>query len=766
MAIFSFNAILTLYESCQASGKAYLALTPDGPIFEDRCFLVRLFNRIFRGYSYNALQGSNAIDKKVTELLKSPLPLFEELMAARKIIKVSQSILQKSHADDVHDGKNTCLKNLESHISSLLEKAYTDHRNDNESKIDFYFRKGFVEEAYQEVKLHGIPQNCLQKSVDSLIKKARKNNDYDITCSLIEAGTSLETIRPLYEYFLEPVATYAIDSSRYACLGHLLENFPELCDNTNLFFKCVSKGLVECVSLFLALGKINPDSKDGNGNTALHLAFLTGNQEMITLLFQHCNPLLKNKKDKTPFELLIRPTETSQAISQLTQRELSEFINNFFHRKQDEPQGIRLANPETIFNCKALNGTTVDLIEFLFLCNQDFSNYTNLLTKKEFYKAIPFLTKQYPHADVKAWFFEAFDINDKHLKTGAPKVIPKEVPQNTSLNDLEVLFASIPWRELKHEDLKDMYEFVFETDYRRANIEKALHGLLTKLINRVRTRKVDIDTPAQKKALENFYKKIELALRHICAKLLAENDLAKTIKFMKEILLAQNYCGGKLFYVATDQYFQICENRTENPKEYIEICLAEFRQICFDLVVGRQPDGTDVHVTNIALFEIGKKLGLPKAINTFDDPCLGEETDDVDIPCIEDKFFEEEYTPYKIVTGYLLPTIETDAAAGEHYAALQKNHMPKTWNDKRFVPMYKDLAQIPKGIDRDVKARALLKEKYDIEPNPLSTPEQVIEDERRDDYFTNFVYDSQSKRSYVAVTALLEKIGVLKCIFH
>ena len=80
--------------------------------------------------------------------------------------------------------------------------------------------------------------------------------------------------------------------------------------------------------------------------------------------------------------------------------------------------------------------------------------------------------------------------------------------------------------------------------------------------------------------------------------------------------------------------------------------------------------------------------------------------------------------------------------------------------------MYKDLAQIPKGIDRDVKARALLKEKYDIEPNPLSTPEQVIEDERRDDYFTNFVYDSQSKRSYVAVTALLEKIGVLKCIFH
>jgi hypothetical protein len=170
------------YESCQKNGKPYFITTPEGPGFTTGNLVVRLFNCIFKKYSYNLINGSIAIRAKATDLWKSPEATTKELIAACKIIQIVQSLLEKSTMHNTMCAVfaiGRCSRTLKGLVSSIAAR-------ENESKIDTYYRLNLDQEAYIFAKKHGVPKNTSKHSLELLFTKARSKNDLELGALLIE----------------------------------------------------------------------------------------------------------------------------------------------------------------------------------------------------------------------------------------------------------------------------------------------------------------------------------------------------------------------------------------------------------------------------------------------------------------------------------------------------------------------------------------------------------------------------------------------------
>jgi hypothetical protein len=396
-----------------------------------------------------------------------------------------------------------------------------------------------------------------------------------------------------------------------------------------------------------------------------------------------------------------------------------------------------------------------DCIELSLSLNKplaEISPFIPFMTREDLDALYDVLVKKYPSGLVNAVYMKAFTIDTGHLKTGCVRhAIPSEAPDKVPLSTLETIFDSIDWKN----DGAKLYEVVFRRSPESGSDEKSLlHDLLSHLLSRIASREKFRGTPQRGEALEDFYSKIENALRYSVEKLLEVKNPKLTFEFMKEILTAaQSPCGGEYHKTAIEQYLHICKEIDMTPRVYFETILADYRRLCFEGVVGELHPG-DVYVLSQAL----KELGIPGAEDLVSHEGYVEGR-------ISHAFFERAYTPYSIVFEYLLPLISQDVEPSEKYVDLQKEIMPQDWNDEKYRSVYEELSTIPENLstqDREKEEDKLL-EKHSIMRAKNQTAQKAIEADRLVDYLENFVYDKEGKKTRAGLIYALERLGIIHC---
>ena len=506
----------------------------------------------------------------------------------------------------------------------------------------------------------------------------------------------------------------------------------------DLFLLAAHKGFAQTLEAFLTCGTIDPNTADEQGNTALHHALMSGQENAAALLLPHCNALAKNKNGRTP--LLEAVYSSSKPAITLT------------HQNQVSPsRAFKRAVQEVIQHEVAF---PYDCVEMAFLL--DTPSITAALLKDmwrdDFERAIQFLKEKYPKTPIEHFYLAQFMPSKTHFATGYQFFNgPEDRPGNPSIQELFTLFDQLPWHQIDALSLLNEVRGRSLT-YSQAAAKAELHHDLNLYIQRVHYRVFFAGMPAQPEQRERECRKIELALKAVIAELKAKENPKLVISVLKEIMKAANHCGPTYIDTAEELYLTICCHREVTPRFCLERHIAQQRMICLTRAV-QKLYGQEFHAKTHAISDLGEELGIPGWQTAIFDPCAAEGYKKEDV---RKKFFEE-YTPLSIVLELLLPLLQSDASVRLRFIDLQKEVMPPSWHEERFSPIAKELASLPQHDEGKISA---LFTRHGIDRHPGKSAEEDLLFARYLDYLGNFVYDGSHFR-LEALVYTLERIGVL-----
>jgi len=501
---------------------------------------------------------------------------------------------------------------------------------------------------------------------------------------------------------------------------------------------------------------------DSSGNTALHLAFFSGDCETIRLLSRHIDPSQKNHDGRTPLAELAHSSWGGRKwISVEEKRELlSKWLRSTdrsYERIWKKIGGI-FADPLLYQK---------DPVEFLYLL-ADFSVTKKSwkdLSQEEWDRSCRELEAKYPHKSVGAFYGSSFSWNDAHFHTGVTVFSPT-LSQQCSLSDFEEQLCA-----LLDEDDFDACAMaqkvgVFEKpqsqneETSRVEAIKELATLIQTFIGRIQNKVVFSGTPREgTEALRVFYSTMERFLLQVYGALQEKGDRKVWLYVTKKILKAASYCAPHYFYVAHDLYVSVCTDEKISSLARLQGCIAQYRKLCLEESVGLlfPEEEHNIHGYTRAVREMGERLGI-----------LGREdflvfTDKYQVPgysqeAIEGKFFEL-YTPNHLVYDWLLPQFAGDQALQDHYRKLQKRYLPKDWKKETYQKIYQKVAvkqkQGPSSVKEYLESKEIFQRKH-------QSIEEAIEQDRAYCYLSEEVYEPSGQIRSQAFFQLFERLD----IFH
>lgn len=757
----SFDALISQYEACSQEKKIFLASSSQGLSFSNKNWVVRFLNFLFKQASFDLTISTNILLERSCALLKPPrdVPL-SELVAALKVMKVAESIL--FHAIEKTNDAQKSSERTKAHTSVARQLdllASEVGKKEQKNKIEVLFTYGCFSALLSLLKREEYPKDVDPLRMEPVLQLACERKEVEVALKLVHNNVSTKGLHNIGPDYIKHLAQEACVRSDDEALSRFVEEQEIVNQDSDLFLRAVENGLVASVKKFIEKGNINPESFDEEKNTALHKAFLIGNKDLVRFLLQHCNPSAENKHSQTPLKALLDPKGINEETLQIAASQVSEFLEEVLGSDEIDSKHLSDATISRLTDGKLSSPLSCDPVVLCFLLQAPLMKLSDVMRREEIEASISSLKKNYPAWNIERFFLSSFSLYNSHLKTGCEQVsIPPQVPGDTELEAMVSLFNDLPWNEL---DVSRLYEAVLEkkVPLEHRGIEKeVLRKELDTFLRKVQSKEVFTGTPSGGAALEEFYAQIKLAVRHSASKLLQEKKIEITLSFMKEILTASKYCGGRYFQTAVNQYLRICQGREETPRGIFERLLAEYRRICFEGVVGDLYHGY-VHALTQATKDLGKELGIPGAHITFDDIYVEKGYNQ---EAVRKSFFKA-YTPAAILFDHLIPTLEHSDEAKTAYIDLQKEAMPPSWNGEKYGKIYAELKKLPRnlGEEEKVKAENVILEQYDIVRAPQQTANQAIEEDRRDDFLGTFVYDQEGKLTIQGMVFLLERLGII-----
>lgn len=742
------------YNSCISQGKVFFAYSQNTPMFTNESRLLRVVHRFFYGYSFDLARNTQQLIAQFPSV-SDDLSDTEE-RSALKVLGVVSQLLN-------HSIRNKSPKTHSKERAALFAKIdqMADHlsKRMGTSKIKILLECCCQDNAYVFAQNKNLDPHIPTSDLEPLLQMACEKGDVDTVCFLLNRGVSSAHVQKVPPSYFLTLALAIADRFDDKALSSLIREHLSVHSEGSLYVKAASCGLLDSVKAFIAAGKVSPRYTDEEKNTALHHAFASGNIPLIQFLFNHIDPTLQNKKNNTALQEFL--SDHNSLDCQIADLDAADFLENLLKRPKDLFQGVVPKN-KTVDIRGIQKSLPVDYLELFFLNNTPLADSTFRITREDLDASYSFLSKKYPCGmrSVDAFCMQAFSLNEDHLKTGCTQTeIPPKVPNDVHINTLQTLFDGIDWGK---EDLPKIYQDVFEKPLGLfENPRDALQEPLNLIFSRIATKEYFLGTPRKSTDRNDFYSKIELALRHCCAKLDELHNNKLIITFIKEILRASKYCGGRWFQTAINQYLLVCKELVTTPRGFFEQQLADYRRMCFEGVVAELTQG-DVHGLTHASADLGEELGIPGTHTKFKDiyttTLYNRET-------IRKSFFENSYTPYSIVFDHCFPLLSQDSEASNSYIDLHKEIIPPWWNKEKYQAIQKELRAIPSSFALEAKTEAENKilEKYDILRTPKMTAQQAVEEDRIADYLERFVYDENGKRSFFGLIYALERLGILCC---
>jgi hypothetical protein len=200
--------------------------------------------------------------------------------------------------------------------------------------------------------------------------------------------------------------------------------------------------------------------------------------------------------------------------------------------------------------------------------------------------------------------------------------------------------------------------------------------MIQKFISNIETKAEISDVPHGERARTEFYDLIKREVLYVCDHLQKNPDAKLAHNVLKDFAVASGLCGGRYNYVAANKYFLVCEGMEETPMSLFLRRIADFRKTCLEEAVaflyGKQEHS--VHGYNLAVLDLGEKLGIPGFADPFDKEKYT--VTGYDPVRIEQKFHDI-YSIDSIIDDWIWPSVEEDSLFQKQYKKLQIELMPK-----------------------------------------------------------------------------------------
>lgn len=628
---------------------------------------------------------------------------------------------------------------------------------------------GSLKEAYEQIKkLKGpIPKEVVQR----LVPMALAAGDNEVLLVLAEKGASMRELPDERKLIL---AKLAIDHLQDAALQQLIEDDCPLKDkdgNSSLFLNAVSSNLINSVTSMLSSG-VNIHSKDREGNTALHRAYLVRNGEMIRLLQKFINPNEKNGKGFTPLQALIHRYSQQQSEG----KNLFSFLQQVLSRPKEAYQGVFVASDGVKQHLRRINKNALlpppgDLIEIAFLL-EDHALTSALfasISREEFSLSCKELRSRYPKKAVDSFYSSQFILDERHFALGCHFFdLPKEdPPSNPPVENLFMLFDSINFYNPEKEYFTDPIAFLKQAremppDVKTAEIARLLlRADLDEYIQKVVSRAHFVGAPIEgTPGFTVFFDQHIRMVKYIIAHLEKSKDPVEVMETIHELISSSNHCGGRYYLATLRVYMHLCGGESvKTTEEAIYLHLAKLRQMCFEAIVSKIPN-REPHEYLDVLHNLGETFGIPgyTEVQNVPDPYSREHTHDGHI----EKEFLEKYTPETIVNE-LLDTISYDDEFENFILAYLKTHGAPEWDKDHYTSILKALEATESIEDKELKEAlqmSILEQHHIMKGEKESSREAVLA-EQMHEYEVHCIYDEQAHMRVEAMVFILEQLGIL-----
>jgi len=764
-----FQNLETAYDSCSTAKKAIFVSTEEGlsfieePDILSRDYLRMTWDSFFtKKINLNLPEVAQQLVQKATEIFKNfppppeetvhnPLELSEtkELFASMKILRIALDLLKKSKDSPEEEHRALYHQCIPSAVHLLSQYGGI-------SSTKTYIIQGFLDLAYEEILNQEIPEDLSIEELQQLLPIALDKNDLDFALKLIEKKICLKELSTEKKTLL---AWQALEQNNDHVLSLLITAGCKIKGGREeqILLEAISKKMVASVQALLERD-VNLTATREDGNTALHIAYLSGNVTIIRLISKHISPLAKNDSHNTPLMAVLQNSISSENFRQI--------IGELSPSTTPPPNQRDLNALKNLLPNSLVLPTNLNWVELSFLLDDERlqQKVFSLFFREDIEASCKTMREKYSEEEVNAFFLKSFKICQLHLQTGCTQFAPSAVPQNNpEILELLDIFDSVESyaskesqkREEAARERGDVNEAEQEKEKRerveptRPDRKKALETFLKHV--KEKTPRTGTPKSTDKKQLDIFYNTIELEIKHIISTILSGNctpDITEGV--LKEFIETSGLCGPRYFAIALEQYLRVCKGCELTPLSRFQTTIAEYRkELLWAVICEKYPDEQhSVHLFNKALFELGKGLGIPgyQQMQKFNDnlgPNLSLE--------ISNRFWKL-YTPENIILGRYLPEIKDAATTRNTYLDLHKEFTP--WKEEHY-------SKLQDGLKKTSNADDFL-QKSGISQANGQTPEEAVKAHQTIERLESFVYDDENVTfRFEALVFLFERLGVI-----
>jgi hypothetical protein len=220
----------------------------------------------------------------------------------------------------------------------------------------------------------------------------------------------------------------------------------EIFDGSQLLIHCVKSGFSETLRELL---KQNPDIflRTKEGDSLLHLAFLSAREKIVHILRPLFDPRIQNASGKTPLAAFLEHQKENRVLTPL---QAQHFISSIIEKAPTSPASTHLAQQFPL-----LSFDNLDIVELGYLLNDEIFSQKlfQQISRKNFELAYKNLLKKYPNESVRKFYATVFTSGPAAYElieelAEVPK-LPPAPPTNAQAYTLDTLMSlckSIDWK--------------------------------------------------------------------------------------------------------------------------------------------------------------------------------------------------------------------------------------------------------------------------------------------------------------------------------
>ena len=394
-----------------------------------------------------------------------------------------------------------------------------------------------------------------------------------------------------------------------------------------------------------------------------------------------------------------------------------------------------------------------------------------------------------------------YDVDPRHYQR---KVVPLHIPEGPigiEINELIEWFhgtvPTIPFQQLEKwfEDdyqIKSLKESMrkkiidgrlqlakehLSAEVLQLKIEEKCHQYvcsrlyrdLERYIDRIKTKQAYTGTPpADTSALDVFYENIERALKHVIKKINnmdhGERSLSTKTRALVDILQSAGHCGPRIQNVAIKNYREIVQEVPQTFENIIYQRLDDLRDKIIETALAPKGSESVVYYTR-AVYALGKELGIPGfelVVSAGSLPFsqgLGGRFEE-----LRDRVrFFGRYVP-SFIHEWIALDINQDMDLRSKCLEWFKERVRVDWTSEDVTNARASLAVMRHENWGPAEIREALLG-YGIQVNAGQSPEEAIEDRRREDYVAaevTEVVDNRPRIKLQSIYKMLEELYVLR----